>query len=50
MRTFLRGKVTLLFIMFGLLLAFPAIALADIIVADGDILTPEKPRRNVWDA
>jgi Bacterial Ig-like domain/HYR domain len=30
MRTFLRGKVTLLFMTFGLLLALPAIALADI--------------------
>src|SRR5829696_1891763 len=31
MRTFLRGKVTLLFMALGLLLALPAIALADIV-------------------
>jgi hypothetical protein len=37
MRTFLRGKVTLLFMMLGLLLAAPAVAFAaDTIVADGD--------------
>jgi hypothetical protein len=34
MRTYLRGKVTLLFMTFGLLLAIPAIALADTITAD----------------
>src|SRR5918994_505365 len=31
MRTFLRGKITLLFMLLGLLVAIPAIALADII-------------------
>src|SRR5215216_4680681 len=36
MRTFLRGKVTLLFMMLGMLLAIPAIALADVIVNDID--------------
>src|SRR5215218_10714870 len=40
MRTFLRGKITLLFMMLGLLLAIPAIALADNAVADGDGVTP----------
>jgi hypothetical protein len=39
MRTFLRGKVTLLFMTLGLLLAVPTIALADIVVADGDFIT-----------
>ena len=39
MRTKLRGKFWLLFMILGLLLAVPAIALADIIVADGDIIT-----------
>jgi hypothetical protein len=39
MRTFLRGKVTLLFMTFGLLLAIPAIALADQIIGDGDTVT-----------
>jgi hypothetical protein len=32
MRTYLRGKITLLFLMLGLLLAIPAVALADILV------------------
>src|SRR5215212_5682194 len=36
MRTFLRSKVTLLFMTFGLLLAIPAIALADDIKNDLD--------------
>src|SRR5215208_5365672 len=40
MRTWLRGKFTLLFMMLGLLLAIPAIALADNAVADGDGVTP----------
>jgi hypothetical protein len=42
MRTFLRGKITLLFMTFGLLLAIPAVALADNInddIAD-DTTTP----------
>jgi hypothetical protein len=34
MRTFLRGKVTLLFMVLGLLLAIPAVALADNVVND----------------
>jgi hypothetical protein len=46
MRTYLRGKITLLFMMFGLLLAIPAVALADVIVADGDtgdaVTTPQQ--------
>src|SRR5215204_7556340 len=37
MRTFLRGKVTLLFIMLGLLLAIPAVALADTLIITNDI-------------
>jgi hypothetical protein len=36
MRTKLRGKVTLLFLILGLLLAIPAVALADVIVNDID--------------
>jgi hypothetical protein len=36
MRTFLRGKITLLFLTLGLLLAIPAIALADVVVNDLD--------------
>src|SRR5215208_7916836 len=36
MRTFLRGKITLLFMTFGLLLAIPAVALADIVTNDLD--------------
>src|SRR5829696_2263774 len=36
MRTMLRGKITLLFMTFGLLLAIPAIALADNAISDGD--------------
>lgn len=41
MRTrLMRSKFTLLFMMFGLLLAIPAIALADNAVADGDGVTP----------
>jgi hypothetical protein len=36
MRTFLRGKVTPLFMMLGMLLAVPAIALADIVANDLD--------------
>src|SRR5215208_2030974 len=40
MRTMLRGKVTLLFMMLGMLLAVPAIAYAaDNIIADGDVAT-----------
>src|SRR5215208_8079418 len=39
MRTYLRGKITLLFMTFGLLLAIPAVALADIITADSDTVT-----------
>src|SRR5829696_704234 len=39
MRTFLRGKITLLFMTFGLLLAIPAIALADNVV-NNVIVTP----------
>jgi hypothetical protein len=37
MRTFLRGKVTLLFMMLGLLLAIPAIALADTLLIQNDL-------------
>src|SRR5215212_3901283 len=40
MRTMLRSKFTLLFMMLGMLLAIPAIALADNAVADGDGVTP----------
>jgi VCBS repeat-containing protein len=41
MRTKLRGKVTLLFLTLGLLLAVPAVALAaDVVVPDGDLVTP----------
>jgi hypothetical protein len=40
MRTFLRSKVRLLFITCALVLAIPAIALADNAVADGDGVTP----------
>jgi hypothetical protein len=39
MRTYLRGKVTLLFMMLGMLIAIPAVALADVIVADADLVT-----------
>src|SRR5215217_4491229 len=40
MRTWLRGKATLLFMTLGLLLAIPAVALAaDIVVPDGDLVT-----------
>src|SRR5215217_4663302 len=46
MRTYLRGKITLLFMTFGLLIAIPAVALADVIVADGDtgdvVTTPQQ--------
>jgi len=46
MRTFLKGTVTLLFMMLGMLLAVPAVALADVIVADGDtgdaVTTPQQ--------
>ena len=38
MRTFLRGKVTLLFMVLGMLLAIPAVALADQIVGDADVV------------
>src|SRR5215218_7250874 len=37
MRTWLRGKVTLLFMMLGLLLAIPAIALADTLLIQNDV-------------
>ena len=40
MRTFLRGKITLLFMTCAVILAVPAIALADNTVADGDGVTP----------
>jgi hypothetical protein len=40
MRTFLRGKVTLLFMMLGMLLAFAGIAFADQIQVDGDVVAP----------
>ena len=46
MRTFLRGKFTLLFMMFGLLLAIPAIALADRLDADADTLATATPNAN----
>ena len=39
MRTKLRGKISLLFVTLAVMLAIPAIALADIIVADGDTVT-----------
>src|SRR5215208_1113749 len=41
MRTMLRGKATLLFLMLGVLIAVPAVAaLADTIAADADLVTP----------
>jgi hypothetical protein len=42
MRTMLRGKVTLLFMMLGMLIAIPAVALADVVVPDAntDVLAP----------
>jgi hypothetical protein len=40
MRTWLRGKVTLLFMTLGMLLAFAGVALADNTIADGDGLAP----------
>ena len=40
MRTFLRGKFTLLFMTCAIVLAVPAIALADNAVSDGDGVTP----------
>ena len=39
MRTFLRGKMTLLFLTLGLLIAIPAIALADVINTDANATT-----------
>ena len=39
MRDRLRGKLSLLFVVFAILVAIPAVALADIIVADGDTVT-----------
>src|SRR5215208_2828360 len=36
MRTKLRSKATLLFLTLGVLLAFAGVALADVIIADGD--------------
>jgi hypothetical protein len=49
MRTRLRGKVTLLFMVLGVLLAIPAVALADIVVADGDgvVGAPHSGTRNL---
>jgi hypothetical protein len=46
MRTFLRGKFTLLFMMLGLLLAIPAVALADRLDADADTLATATPNAN----
>jgi len=44
MRTFLRGKVTLLFMMLGMLLAIPAVALAaELVTAEVDVGTPATP-------
>jgi hypothetical protein len=36
MRTYLRGKISLLFLTIAVLIAVPAVALADVIVEDGD--------------
>src|SRR5918995_3084576 len=47
MRTFLRGKATLLFMTLGLLIAIPAVALADIITADPDPATVNVVEENV---
>jgi hypothetical protein len=49
MRTWLRSKATLLFLTLAVLLAIPAIALADIVVADGDgvVGTPLSGTRNL---
>src|SRR5215216_3673378 len=47
MRTYLRGKITLLFMTFGLLLAIPAIALADTINADPNPATVVVVENNV---
>jgi large repetitive protein len=49
MRTRLRSKSTLLFVVFGLLLAIPAIALADIIVVDGDYISTANPADGTYD-
>ena len=46
MRTKLRSKVTLLFMTFGLLLAVPAVALADRFDADADTLATATPAAN----
>jgi len=41
MRTFLRGKVTLLFMMLGMLIALPAVALAaELVTSELDTTTP----------
>src|SRR5215204_3634190 len=40
MRTFLRGKVTLLFMSLGMLLAFAGVAFADLVVPDADTVSP----------
>jgi hypothetical protein len=50
MRTRLRSKVTLLFMMLGLLLAVPAIALADRFDADADTLATAAPASNNFSA
>src|SRR5215216_3409533 len=46
MRTMLRGKVTLLIMMLGLLLAIPAVALADVINGDADADALAAPHGN----
>jgi hypothetical protein len=46
MRTTLRGKVTLLFMTLGLVLAIPAVALADGLEADADDLVAATPHGN----
>jgi hypothetical protein len=44
MRTYLRGKITLLFMMLGLLIAIPAVALAaELVTAEVDVGTPATP-------
>ena len=49
MRTYLRGKITLLFLTLGLLLAIPAIALADTLIITNDVLLNTNTSKNSGD-
>ena len=49
MRTKLRSKVTLLFMTFGLLLAIPAIALADTVIITNDVALNTNATKNPGD-